>query len=280
MDIKMMKYEDEMKFLKTYETCEMKEKYEKLEKIAKNIKIPEKLYRYRPLNIYTIDELISKHVFLSSPNIDDIFDTTIVNNGEVAEGVLAAVHVAKRLSTKHHEMNENYKMYTEYFEYLNNRIRENIRITCFTESNTNVPMWQYYAEKNTGICIEYSINLEKLLNDNKNIYFLPVIYTNDYNQYFQYDLLHNDKKNKLMSVMCSVLKMEDWRFEKEWRMIAFKDEKIENPPYVNLEIKAIYFGLETPQSIKNVIKGLVNEEILLYEMKKELTGLEIYELRQ
>ena len=97
MDIKMMKYEDEMKFLKTYETCEMKEKYEKLEKIAKKIKIPEKLYRYRPLNIYTIDELISKHVFLSSPNIDDIFDTTIVNNGEVAEGVLAAVHVAKRL---------------------------------------------------------------------------------------------------------------------------------------------------------------------------------------
>ena len=83
----MMKYEDEMKFLKTYETCEMKEKYEKLEKIAKKIKIPEKLYRYRPLNIYTIDELISKHVFLSSPNIDDIFDTTIVNNGEVAEGV-------------------------------------------------------------------------------------------------------------------------------------------------------------------------------------------------
>ncbi len=280
MDIKMMKYEDEMKFLKTYETCEMKEKYEKLEKIAKKIKIPEKLYRYRPLNIYTIDELISKHVFLSSPNIDDIFDTTIVNNGEVAEGVLAAVHVAKRLSTEYHEMNENYKMYTEYFEYLNNRIRENIRITCFTESNTNVPMWQYYAEKNTGICIEYSINLEKLLNDNKNIYFLPVIYTNDYNQYFPYDLLHNDKKNKLMSVMCSVLKMEDWRFEKEWRMIAFKDEKIENPPYVNLEIKAIYFGLETPQSIKNVIKGLVNEEILLYEMKKELTGLEIYELRQ
>ena len=280
MDIKMMKYEDEMKFLKTYETCEMKEKYEKLEKIAKDIKIPEKLYRYRPLNIYTIDELISKHVFLSSPNIDDIFDTTIVNNGEVAEGVLAAVHVAKRLSTEYQEMNENYKMYTEYFEYLNNRIRENIRITCFTESNTNVPMWQYYAEKNTGICIEYSINLEKLLNDNKNIYFLPVIYTNDYNQYFPYDLLHNDKKNKLMSVMCSVLKMEDWRFEKEWRMIAFKDEKIENPPYVNLEIKAIYFGLETPQSIKNVIKGLVNEEILLYEMKKELTGLEIYELRQ
>ena len=128
----MMKYEDEMKFLKTYETCEMKEKYEKLEKIAKNIEIPEKLYRYRPLNIYTIDELISKHVFLSSPNIDDIFDTTIVNNGEVAEGVLAAVHVAKRLSTVYHEMNENYKMYTEYFEYLNNRIRENIRITCFT----------------------------------------------------------------------------------------------------------------------------------------------------
>ena len=36
------------------------------------------------LNIFTIDELINKHVFLSSPDIDDIFDTNIVSNGEIA----------------------------------------------------------------------------------------------------------------------------------------------------------------------------------------------------
>ena len=138
-------------------------------------------------------------------------------------------------------------------------------------------MWQYYAERHTGICIEYSINLEKLVN-NKNIFFLPVIYTDDYNQYFPCNLVR-DEKNKLLSIICSVLKMGDWKFEKEWRLIAFKDANLEKNPYVNLEINAICFGIETPQSIKNVIKGLINEKILLYEMKKELTGLEMHELR-
>ncbi len=73
----MMSYEDEMKLLKEYETYEIEKAYEKLEEIIKNLKIPKKIYRYRPLNIFTIDELINKHVFLSSPDIDDIFDTNI-----------------------------------------------------------------------------------------------------------------------------------------------------------------------------------------------------------
>ena len=276
--IKVKKYKEEIKSLKEYEMFEIEEAYKQLEQITKNVKKPKKIYRYRPLNVYTIDELINEHVFLSSPNIDDIFDTTIVNNGKEAEGILAAYYFTKYYREKDPKMNENYKIYTEYFENFNRKLRENVRIACFTESNTNVPMWQYYAEKNTGICIEYSINVEKLVNNNTNIYFLPVIYTKDYNEYFPYDL-NEDKKNKLVSIICSVLKMEEWIFEKEWRIIGFKDEKLEENPYVKLEINAIYFGIETPQSIKNVIKRLVDEKISLYEMKKELTGLEVYELR-
>jgi len=274
--VKKYEYEDEMKLLKEYESYQIEEAYKKLEEIRKNVEIPKKIYRYRPLNVYTIDELINEHVFLSSPDIDDIFDTTIVDNGEEAEGVLAAFHITKNCREKYSDMNESFKCYTEYFEYLNSKLRENVRIACFTESNTNVPMWQYYAEKNKGICIEYSINAEKLVNNKTNIYFLPVIYTNDYNKYYPYDI-DNDKKNKLISIICSVLKMEDWKFEKEWRMISFKDEDLEKNPFVKLEINAIYFGIETPQPIKKVIKGLTDKSISLYEMKKELTGLEIYE---
>ncbi len=273
----MMSYEDEMKLLKEYETYEIEKAYEKLEEIIKNLKIPKKIYRYRPLNIFTIDELINKHVFLSSPDIDDIFDTNIVSNGEIAEGELAILHITKESRNRNNKANEDYKSFTNLLENLNNKLRENIRIACFTESNVNVPMWQYYAERHTGICIEYSINLEKLVN-NKNIFFLPVIYTDDYNQYFPCNLVR-DEKNKLLSIICSVLKMGDWKFEKEWRLIAFKDANLEKKPYVNLEINAICFGIETPQSIKNVIKGLINEKILLYEMKKELTGLEMHEWR-
>ncbi len=272
-----MNYKDEMKSLKRYEIYEIEEAYKKLKEIKENIKIPKKIYRYRPLNIYTIDELMNEHVFLSYPNIDDIFDTTIVNNGKEAEGILAAYHFAKYFKDKDPKMNESFKFYTEFFEELNNKLRESMRIACFTESNTNVPMWQYYAEKNMGICIEYSMNKEMLLNNDADIYFLPVIYTNDYNEYFPYDL-SVEKKNKLISIMCSVLKMEEWKFEKEWRIIAFDDERLQKNPYVKLEINAIYFGISTPQPIKNVIKGLLNKKISLYEMRKDLTGLEEYKI--
>lgn len=274
----MTNYNNEMKLLKKYELNEINEAYKKLDEIKENVKIPKKIYRYRPLNIYTIDELINEHVFLSSPDIDDIFDTTIVNNGKEAEGILAAYHVTKLLKDTDTEMNKSFYFYTAYFQELNNKLRDDMRIACFTESNTNVPMWQYYAEKNTGICIEYSIDREMLANNDLDIYFLPVIYTNDYNEYFPYDI-DLEEKYKLISILCSVLKMEEWKFEKEWRIIAFKDEHLQKNPYVKLKINAIYFGIDTPQPIKNVVKRLTNEKISLYEMKKELTGLEKCKLR-
>lgn len=270
----MSKYKDEMKLLKDYE---IEEADKKLKEIAKNIKIPKKMYRYRPLNIYTIDELINEHVFLASPNIDDIFDTSVVNKGKSSTGALAAYNIMKYMKIKDPTLDENYKYYDKYFEDYNNNLKKSVRIACFTEKNDNVPMWQYYAEKSTGICIEYSINVEELVNNNRNIYFLPVIYTMDYNQYFPYDL-EIEEKSKLIAIICSVLKMEDWKFEKEWRMIAFNKEDLDENLYIKLEINAIYFGIETPQLIKDVIKRLLNKKISLYEMKKELTGLEAHKI--
>lgn len=270
-----MDYIDKMKLLKEYE---IKKAYKKLEEIQKNVNVPNnKIYRYRPLNIYTIDELINEHVFLSSPDIDDIFDTTVINKGDEADGILAAYCFSKMYKEKIPQMEDTYNFYVKFFEKINKKMRKKIRIACFTENNINVPMWQYYAEKNTGICVEYSIDVKKFVDNNKDIYFLPVIYTNDYNKYFPYDLEEN-KKSKLLSIICSVLKMEDWKFEKEWRIIAPNNKKFNNNPYVKLEISAIYFGIETPESIKNVIKGLIDKKISLYEMKKELTGLEQYKL--
>jgi len=245
-----MNYKDEMKSLKRYEIYEIEEAYKKLKEIKENIKIPKKIYRYRPLNIYTIDELMNEHVFLSYPNIDDIFDTTIVNNGKEAEGILAAYHFAKYFKDKDPKMNESFKFYTEFFEELNNKLRESMRIACFTESNTNVPMWQYYAEK---------------IVQNKSALHIGDNFRCDYEMPRKF-------------IMCSVLKMEEWKFEKEWRIIAFDDERLQKNPYVKLEINAIYFGISTPQPIKNVIKGLLNKKISLYEMRKDLTGLEEYKI--
>lgn len=258
----MKQYVNQMKNLKEYDN---------IEEIQKSIKIPEKLYRYRALNIYTIDEIINHHVFLANPNIDDLFDTSIVNNGEQAEGVLAAHLVTKYLKENSEEMESNYNFYTNYIETLNTEIRKNTRIACFTESNVNVPMWQYYADKHTGVCLEYSISIE---NFEKETYLLPVIYTNEHNAYFPSDL-GKIKKQKLLPIICSILKMEEWKFEKEWRIVSLDTKKQRKEQYVNLQISGIYCGVEMPETAKRVLKGLIDKKIPIYEMKKEVTGLEI-----
>ena len=262
-------YANKMKQLKEGKTDEA---MDILNEIIDNIEIPEKLYRYRPLNLYTIDEIIKQHVFLSNPNIDDLFDTSIVSNGDEAEGILAAYTFAKYCRNESPEMDKSFKFYTSYFENLNEKMRENIKITCFTESNTNVPMWQYYADKHTGVCLEYSICKDDC---GDNTYFLPVIYTNDYNKYFPYDLM---EKEKIVSILCSVLKMQEWKFEKEWRIVSLDNEKENKEQYVNVKITGIYCGVNMPEPIKSVLIGLIDKRIPIYEMKKELTGLEIVRL--
>ena len=260
-------YENKMKQLKE---CKADEVMDALNEIIDDIKIPKKLYRYRPLNLYTIDEIINRHVFLSNPNIDDLFDTNIVNNGGEVEGIWAAYYISKYYREQSSEMDKSFKFYNSYFEELNKEMRENIKITCFTESNTNVPMWQYYADKHMGVCLEYSISKNDFGNS---IYFLPVIYTNDYNKYLPDHLL--ERKEKLLFILCSVLKMQEWEFEKEWRIVSLDNKEKNKPQYVNAKITGIYCGVNMPEPIKSVLKGLIDEKIPIYEMKKELTGLEI-----
>ena len=90
------------------------------------------------------------------------------------------------------------------------------RFACFTEKNSNLPMWSHYANGHTGVCLEYDISLISdvyIINR-----FFPVKYVNKLPD--GTSLLAQEKTLRF-SFMDYILihKLSDWSYESEWRLI-------------------------------------------------------------
>lgn len=197
-----------------------------------------KLYRYRSLSKYSIDDIIKCQLTLSSiGEFNDIFDGAIHQYGskeeiekkaeahwneydELLKGFPSARSILKRdtiiENSKRHFKTESRLKFRE-LDYLGTYV------CCFSEENTSTLMWSHYADSNKGICIEYDFNT---LNDDnliRNSVF-PIAYTESPIKVT--DLLE-DEKNKIFqypidaAVLCSALnKAKVWCYEKEWRMVS------------------------------------------------------------
>ena len=255
-------------FLKTINEVNDQNIESKLQNISQ-INHPKKLYRYRRLNGYALEEIIKSYVYLASPNqFDDIFDSKCtIFEGEIG-GALGAYKLLKDLSDRVEGIGDDYKYYEREFVTINKLADERLRIACFTENNKIIPMWYYYADMHRGICIEYDFSDFRF--EPKDI-LLPVLYPGrEINGYYSTSLRQGYENVTL--VRNSLIKNLSWKFEKEWRMVYLEP----NPPYRNVKISKIFFGINTPEVDKRNIVDLVNTyglHIDLYEMK--LDGIEL-----
>lgn len=99
---------------------------------------------------------------------------------------------------------------------INDMINKMSRFACFTEKNSNLPMWSHYANGHTGVCIEYdisSISDPYIINR-----FFPVKYVS---KLPDGTLLLAQDKTSRFSFMEYILihKLLDWSYESEWRLI-------------------------------------------------------------
>ncbi len=168
-------------------------------------------------------------------------------------------------------------------------------IACFSETNSDFLMWSHYANKHSGICIEYSLEsgindtvifpyefslpeagskkYEKVVADirlqkvnyGSRLYasffdFMPIFSNED-----DCDLLTLSKsywhyfERKIESIFLN--KTKAWRYEKEWRIIEINFDQTEHSEerirhYSLDSISAIYFGLRTPNDVKNRIHNI------------------------
>lgn len=185
------------------------------------------LYNYTSININTIKSILNEQLWLSHTNsFNDPVDPSI----------------------------KQFKKYKEDYDYL----LDSIKIGCLTTKNDNTLMWSHYADKHRGICIEYDIGkiYEKdNLIINKVNYNIPII-TNK--SIADNEILEIDNINRLIELFS--IKSNEWKYEKEYRILYYDKERKKDGVLIDCPIKSICFGTETSEDDKNLIYEIVKNK--------------------
>lgn len=141
-----------------------------------------------------------------------------------------------------------------------------VGIECFTQSPTDILMWSYYADKHTGVCVEYDFS--KLFSSCANAFLFPVCYSENrplLDILKLYDpvtkQICNDRIAEVFpSIMRSwITKSKEWEREKEWRLITFplKDdsERLVKLPIVSRIITGINISDESYKKVAEIAKN-------------------------
>lgn len=232
--------------------------------------MPQKLYRYRPVNndslFYRFGEIIQGELYMCHPaELNDpfegcsilhssapseyfrdssIFQASLKNHvdDETLEYIFDGsdwfeklIHYVVKSSSSPDRIAANEGALRKTFmvgmeqcnAHFTEVIQKTTRIACFSESSDNLPMWNHYAGGYTGICLEYDVLT------NPNIYQVnrlePVFYVD---QLPDMTKIAIRKENSFFTWLDYpvIHKLNDWRYEKEWRLIY--------------NVGSWYFGLE------------------------------------
>jgi tetratricopeptide (TPR) repeat protein len=185
------------------------------------------LYNYTSININTIKSILNEQLWLSHTNsFNDPVDPSI----------------------------KQFKKYKEDYNYL----LDSIKVGCLTTKKDNTLMWSHYADNHRGICIEYDIGkiYEKdNLIINKVNYNMPII-TNK--SIADNEILEIDNINRLIELFS--LKSNEWKYEKEYRILYYDKERKKDGILIDCPIKSICFGTETSEDDKKLIRKIIKNK--------------------
>lgn len=155
--------------------------------------VPENLYKYYCLNENNIDALENGYFYLSNPkDFNDPFDCS------------------RNLITEFQKELEDW----QYVQCLNSI--ENKGITCFSENGIQPLMWGHYTNSYRGFALK--IKPEYIIPNNNLNKLFKVIYTNNPNSI--------SEKSPFAKQYQLLIKLEDWKYENEWRLQI--DSPLEN----------------------------------------------------
>ena len=128
------------------------------------------------------------------------------------------------------QIKQLYDQLENVVKQMHTKIGEVIGITCFTETPDNMLMWSHYANKHTGICVEY--DFATLFTTAPNTLLLPVTYTTK-RPLFPIEKMATGADGKVANehplpsevlpelIKAFTTKSNVWNYEREWRHIMF-----------------------------------------------------------
>ena len=284
----------------------------------KNSFMPNKFYKYKTLNgksreriekdicydylyLSTIDSLNdpfdsysihnkeelslfnNKEIYINS--VKKFFNDEEINNIFNSEDWLRTLYkeVAKKASKNSESSEELYnsimhsikKGVNNVVDIYNKMIKEKIRVCSLTTKYDNMVMWWSYADKMKGACVEYDISdiEDKTI---KNSIF-PVIYRDKLLDItLDIKTWHNLNLNNLIKY--SLIKLNDWEYEDEWRVIGFED--FPNKEWFKfVKPRRVILGYAVENEYKMFIKSICKQHnIELCSAIITVNGLELINL--
>ena len=210
-----------------------------------------KLYRYMPANYDSIRNLEKEVIFLSS------------------NGVMNDIYEGLPQFTPKEITYDKLKI-----------LEDIIYMKSFSETHDEPLMWGHYANGASGFCVEYDLSLIDIENEMLTHIF-PVIYSKKRPnisclgdmikdmKWLNEDILADAEPGQYLSLKdmyyLFLSKGEEWKYEREWRMLYTKCELYDKSSDLKGErtipfpyVSAIYFGAKLEEKYKEHIKEIVN----------------------
>ncbi len=222
-------------------------------------RFPKNLYKYCGLNDYSISNIKNNVLFTSSPQIfNDCFDSRLhINRLPILLENQKEIHRLSKLinfDDSDIDFGLHNQQIMRFDSHMFESFTDNLRILCLSELNKSNLMWSHYADYNKGICIEYSLDISEF--DDLKKYLYPVIYRK-----VPFDITHLcevEQKVELAVLLSSIIKSEEWSYEREWRFIIASIEDAQNVPdrieIRNVIPQSIILGSQFFQPIKDDVQ--------------------------
>jgi len=237
------------------------------------------IFRYRPNNNYTIDELKNNYIYFSKrQQLNDPYDC-YPGMLQISEDKYSLQkHLNRALRTKPRDQRQGLKRHYEsnngeYKKLLDNEmsnILNNIGIACFSDLPVNLMMWSQYGNFHKGICLQY-----ELKDDPK---FFSPIFEMSYKEELPKFIYNPDFNNDEIFFRVLSTKSRVWEGEREIRVFKSSFGKLNFKPAC---LRSIVFGINCDwEYMKEVIKATRHyPDLKIYRSRPHPTefGLELQE---
>lgn len=233
------------------------------------------------------------YLFYTSPQFfNDPFDTPLPNAPQIVPPIKKRKEIIEKIreiiSIKKNEIDR--LLYSEDFDralglVIENRVpdknlgdellatirrekmayKEEVAISCFSETNNSQLMWAHYAGSYSGFCIEYDFNR---IHDKAFLKGIAKVeYADEKPCAEQFDDV-NEYKAKIV-----LTKSKCWAYEKEWRSRKIGEYSIwksKSYPIIRVGkcITAIYLGCNMPDVYqREIIDHYRNTDVKVYRMR-------------
>ena len=229
------------------------------------------LYKYIDFGSGIDKILIGKTLKFSDPvKFNDPFDCAdelicLTKIEEFIHGYISRKHANKNRVEKRKLLNKllrNKAKVMSIFNDMINEQKENVRVSCFSKTESEILMWSHYANKHGGLCIGFEKVGFKELTD---VTLVEINYLEEFKPYdFQIDATEAIKG-------WLTTKSNKWKYEMEVRLLNVQKRDI-----ISFEpklVKEVIFGLKVNKKIINqTVRNLIKEgynHTEFYAMEKE-----------